>query len=309
MNIQEPYRINNIDFNQIVYPKIKVSNNKKIILLKYNENGKLRNFVFQTPTLLNLFKSENHNGYHEIEVALIGKEEGKINKFIDFITQFENRIKKDAQYNAYSWFKLNNNNQTINFQKVIRESENYPKGTIKLKIFKNNDFETVLQLNNSKRININSIPENSWCKMILEAYAIWVNDSNDFGIFFRPILISFTPKEVYNYKFIDSDDENEFDIPDTEVNDNIFLKIENTNYNSNDSTSQLVFNEPKPEGVEATLSSIKILDEHSEEVKQINLELEKHLNNKDILEINLTNTYDSDTESSDDENDKLPINI
>ena len=30
--------------------------NKKIVLIKYNDKGKLKNFVFQTPTLLNLAK-------------------------------------------------------------------------------------------------------------------------------------------------------------------------------------------------------------------------------------------------------------
>ena len=141
-------------------------------------------------------------------------------------------------FNASSWFNIMEDNATINFQKIIRSSETYKTGTLKIKLIRNNDFETIVQLNNNKRISLDGVPENSWCKMILEAYAIWVNPNNDFGIFFRQILVSFTPKEkeIYNYKFIDDEEENdqdEFEVPDTEVNkdnmqfcNDIFMKIQ-----------------------------------------------------------------------------------
>ena len=216
-------------------------NIRNLVLIKYNDRGKLKNFVFQTPTLLNIGKAQMFNGYHEIELALVGKEKDKVNVFVNFLNQLEDKVKSDARFNASSWFNITDENQTINFQKIIRESEEYDTGTIKLKIIKNNDFETVLQQNNSKKITVDSIPEDSWSKMILECYAIWINSNNDFGIFLRPILISFTPKETYNYKFIeDSDEGEEFDIPDTEVNNNIFMNINSVkNKNSPDSTSQL----------------------------------------------------------------------
>jgi len=245
MNSQEPFKINNIDFNKIVYPKDRSNNKKKIILIKYNDKSKLKNFVFQTPTLLNIGKAQIFNGYHEIELALVGKEKNSVNDFIYFLNELENKIKIDAQSYASNWFNITDKNQTINFQKIIRESENYSSGTIKIKIIKNNDFETVLQQNNSKKISVDSIPEDCWCKMILECYAIWINSNNDFGIFLRPILISFTPKETYNYKFIeDSEEGDDFDVPDTEVNNNIFMNIHNNfkNKTSADSTSQLDVN-------------------------------------------------------------------
>jgi hypothetical protein len=241
MNTQEPFKINNIDFSKIVYPKDRSNDKKKIILIKYNDKGKLKNFVFQTPTLLNISKAQIFNGYHEIELALVGKEKDRVNTFKNFLNEIESKIKSDAQFNASNWFNITNENQTINFQKIIRESDEYSNGTIKVKIIRNNDFETILQQNNSKRIGIDNIPEDSWAKMILECYAIWINSNNDFGIFFRPILISFTPKETYNYKFIeDSDEGDEFDVPDTEINNNIFMNINhNSNKINSDSTSQL----------------------------------------------------------------------
>ena len=246
MNYQEPLNISSLDLDNIVYPKSRSNQNKKIILLKYNDRGKLKNFVFQTPTLLNLYKAQELSNYSEIEVALTGKEDSKISKYINFLNKLEQKIKEDAQSHSASWFNINNETQTINFQKIIRESDDYDNGTIKLKIINNTDFQTTLKMNNNKNIGITDIPEDSWCKMLLECYAVWVNSNNDFGLFLRPVLISFTQKEIYNYKFIeDSDDEERLNVPETEINNNIFMKINKKNSKTkyNNSTTQLEVNE------------------------------------------------------------------
>ncbi len=316
MNYQEPFKTSNIDFNKIVYPKYKSNQNKKIVLVKYNEKGKFKNFVFQTPTLFNFQKPENLNGFAEIELALVGKEKAKVQKFIKFLNDLENRVKLDAQSNALHWFNITEENQTINFQKIIRESEDYCNGTIKIKIIKNNDFETILQLNNNKKIGISDIPEDSWCKMILECYAVWINSNNDFGIFFRPVLASFIPKEkeVYNYKFLEeSDEEQDFDIPDTEVNNNIFMKINSSKSNNlkqskhNDSTSQLEFDDlvKKLESDEQPTNTSDINLSILNTTKEPNNFNSKHAKpdktkQDTLLEINLENKYfsNSDEETS-----------
>ena len=68
---------------------------------------------------------------------------------------------------------------------------------IRIKIVKSSDFETLLQINNKERISEEDIPNDSWVKMILEVYAIWIN-KNGFGIFLRPILVSFKPLIKFN---------------------------------------------------------------------------------------------------------------
>ena len=96
---------------------------------------------------------------------------------------------------------------------------------IKIKIIKNDNFETILQLNNKEIVKYDEINKDSWVKMILEVYAIWVN-KNGFGIFLRPILVSFKPfdKIRYNYKFIeDSDNE---DVINTVADESVFIKNE-----------------------------------------------------------------------------------
>jgi len=270
--ITTPLNIHDIDLNNITYTKIKSNQTKKIILLKYNDkSNSIKNFVIQTPTLLNISTPDFTSGFAEIEVALDGKYNNRIDSFISFLNNLENKIKTDAQNNASEWFNMNDN-QTINFQKIIRESSNYSKGTLKIKIIKNNDFETLIQLNNTHKIDTNSIPANSWCKMILECYAIWINSNNDFGLFFRPVLLSFTLKEkdIYNYKFIESD-EDEIDIPDTEINHNIFMKVDSNN----------------------KLHKSLIHLDASELVS--NLYSDK---NSDILDLHIENSYLSDSSSS-----------
>ena len=190
MNYLEPLKINNIDFNKICYPKIKENQNKKIILIKYiSDKNKLKNFVFQTPTLTNLNKPVICSDYAELDISLESKS-GNINNFINFLNDLEYKIKEDAKIYASRWFNTTDE-QVINFQKIIRDNN-----TIKIKLIKNNDFESIIQLNNDTKIDFDLIPENSWSKMILECYALWINSNNDFGIFFRPILISFSLKRI-----------------------------------------------------------------------------------------------------------------
>ena len=79
--------------------------------------------------------------------------------------------------------------------------------------------------------------------MILEVYAIWIN-KNGFGIFLRPILVSFKPfdKIQYNYKFIEESD-NEDVINTVMDNDSIFMKQdESTNDNGETSILEMPYN-------------------------------------------------------------------
>ncbi len=143
--------------------------------------------------------------------------------------------------------------------------------------------------------------------MILECYAVWINTNNDFGLFFRPVLVSFTPreKEVYNYKFLeDSDDDNEnenvFEIPDTEINANIFMKIDPRKKNkTNESTSQLDLQE-----------LVEQLESDNEQPNTSDIKLSIinvpgiNMNKKDnVLDINIKDRHFSESSSSDSDYD------
>lgn len=227
MDYKTPYKVSEIDLNNIRYTDIKSNSKKTIIYLKYEKNKKLSNLVFQSPTLLNINQVIEKNNFSELDIPLLGKDNIKTKEFIDFLTQLDEKILNDAKRHS-NWFNNFLKNKKTKYQKIIRSSDDklYKDGLIRVKIVKSNDFETMLQINNSTKISKEDIPNDSWVKMILEIYAIWVNE-NGFGLFIRPILISFKPKNSidYNYKLVEDSDELD-EIIHT-VNDNsIFIKAE-----------------------------------------------------------------------------------
>lgn len=250
MNLQEPFRIHQVDLDNIVYTKIKTNDTKKIIFIKYKD-GKtnLKPFVIQIPSVLNLNTPVKiTEDYYELEIPLITQEKEKNISLINFFEDLDKKIIQDAKNNSKIWFDNITNTNSIKYKKLIKESDVYKEGILKIKIIKNNDFETILQIANKKKLNIKELPSNSWCKMLLEIYAIVINSQNDtFSLFLRPVILSFKEKEVsnYNYKFLDDSDseKDEINIPDTELN-SIFIKNiikDNSDNNSNITSSQINF--------------------------------------------------------------------
>jgi hypothetical protein len=225
---KEPYKIDNIKFENIRYVDKKETNDKTIVYTKYEDKGKLCNFVIQTPSLRNINDVISHKGVSELEIPLVGQNNVKTEKFIGFLNNLDKQITSDAKINT-NWFNNFYSGNVIRYQKTIRDSSDYKNGMIKIKIIKNDNFETILQVNNKDAINIQDIEKDSWVKMILEVYAIWIN-KNGFGIFLRPVLVSFKPfdKSEYNYKFLEESD-NEDVINTVMDNDSIFMRQEDSN--------------------------------------------------------------------------------
>ena len=240
----EPLKISKIDMENIIYTKVKYnsSRNKKIIYLKYNDRDQIKNFVFQTPSLMNINSPKLNNGYYDIEIPLITKNSKKCEKFINFLNKLDNKILYDARINSNEWFDILED-ENISYQRIIRQAidNNNKNGMIKLKILKTNEFETILRLNDEKNIKINDYPVNSWVKMIVECSNIIITNSC-ISLFIRPIIMSFTIREIsnYNYVFInDSDDEivnentNHLFISNNELNDNKNNDSNDKNNNEN----------------------------------------------------------------------------
>jgi len=233
MTTKVPYHISEIDINKICYTDIKSTSKKTIVYLKYNDNNKLKNIAFQTPLLLSNNLIECRKKTFELDVPLVGKKTDKILKLANFLNSIDKKIVKDAKTNN-KWFEkfahIKRKNGYI-YQKILRDStENkYPNGIIRLKILKTDDFETILHINNN-RASIDEINNNrdNWLKCILEIYAIWINEDG-FGLYIRPIILSFKPciDITYNYKMMEDSDEIEDVEIDTVINDNsIFIRSE-----------------------------------------------------------------------------------
>ena len=173
------------------------------------------------------------------------------------------------------WFDELSNKESIKYKKIVKESDQFSNGTIKIKIIKNNDFETMLQVDNKNRINVKNIPMNYWCKMLVEIYALVINSqTNTFSLFLRPIILSFKEKQskMYNYKFLeDSDsDKDEMDVPDSELS-SIFIRqkiMNKKNLKSSDLTSSQIFiNEENY----SKKSSSSTSDDNQEKIKNSDL--------------------------------------
>jgi hypothetical protein len=313
MNLQEPFRIHQIDYNNIVYTKIKTNETKKIIFIKYNEDkNNHKPFVIQIPTLLNLNDPVKiTEDYYELEIPLITQEKDKSTGLINFFEELDKKIVQDAKTNSKTWFEGISGTSSIKYKKIIKESDLYKDGLVKIKIINNNEFKTLLQIENKKRINIKELPVNSWCKMLVEVYAVVINiQNNTFSLFLRPIILSFKEKEVsnYNYKFLeDSDSEKEdVDIPDSEIN-GIFIKnIVNFNNEKvdNATSSQVNIISSKEDIVNEKMTSILSSSSGSEsslESSTSSNECDNHIYQKSVSsdKIKLSDSSDSSEKTED----------
>ena len=155
MNTLTPLNYENIDFSKIIYPKEKVGINKKIVYFNYNEEDKIKKFVFQTPTLLSNQKPVKNNSFWELEIPLIGKNDEKLNTFINFLNNLDNKVIEDLYTNS-SWFE-NINTEDILYERIIdKDNEEYENGVIRLRIINNQSFNTIFQ-RNKNNINIEDI--------------------------------------------------------------------------------------------------------------------------------------------------------
>lgn len=265
-----PFNISEINFDNIVYTNIKSNSKKTVVFLKYKKKNILKSLAIQTPTLLNIndpVKNQMNNS-SDLDIPLYGKKENKISEFEKFLNELDNKIIYDAKINSSSWFS-NFNTEEMNYQKLIRVSEDkkFDKGMIRIKILNNDDFSTNIQLNNQTKISQDEIPKNSWVKMILEVHAIWINQ-NGFGLFLKPILVSFIPIEIKEYKFLEDSEDEVDDVIDSE--NSIFLKSKKMSSDSNSETSILKLNSPSNRNV--SINSRRFSSTSSDELKSKNEE-------------------------------------
>lgn len=253
MNFKSPFRLDEIKFENIRYTKVKHLSDKTIIYTQYEHKNKLSNFVIQSPSLLNINLPEKSGSSYNLDIPLKGQNDNKTNLFIGFLNNLDRTIINDAKNNS-SWFDNFIINDNMTFHKTIRDSDDYKNGMFRAKIVKTNDFESLIQINNTDKIKVSNIPKDSYVKMILEVYAIWVNSSG-FGIFIRPVLISFKPivKQVYNYKLLDDSSEEEDDVVNTEIS-NIFISQQDANNLNNDNNITSVLELPDMNNLSSTSS-------------------------------------------------------
>lgn len=203
---QEPLRLKNINLNNVGFGKMKEKGNKKIIFMNYNN----RPFVFQCPQLQNITLPEKFDNYYKMELSLCEEKTNLLNKFI-----------YDLEKIVVSYVIDNKLYKKSKYFNIIHSSSVSNDLVLPIKILHNDNFETSIYID-SKSAKIEDIKLKSMCKVILEIYAIWINDDG-FGIYIRPVVIAIDNMK-YKYKVLDDSPASDTcDILDTDVN-NIFIK-------------------------------------------------------------------------------------
>ena len=301
-------RIQEIDLNKINYVKVKDIDSKKQIFIEY-ENKPL---VFQCPSLFNNnLPIKITDDYYELEIPLIAQDKNKQNSLINFFKKVDSKIVNDANNNVKLWF--NENKMSYFFKTIIKDSETYKDGTIKLKIIKTIKFESILFLENDKKINIKDIPKESWVKILLEFHSIIINNENKtFYLFLKPHAFSFNEQKVkLNYNFLEDSDSDD-DILYSDIN-NLFLKQtkndKSIKFNENQTSSQINYDIKKLKNPEVKSNSNFSSTSSSEKsTKKINEDSNEKSNKDSNEESNEESNNDSNEDSNEDSNSKEESN-
>lgn len=207
--MKKPFRISEINLDNILYSNPVVKDDKTNILLKYNNGTKKQQFIIQTPELVCLSSPILKNDIYEINIDLQAKSSKKINNLLEFINSLDNKMQNLGKNNN-SWF---NNNKSI-YRKIIRDDPNHPNGVLKLKVKKSNipKYLKVTKNKQSETAILSDMIEGYKIKLVIDVFGLWIRKKNNiyyYGIYLKPVLIDYREDINEEISFIeDSDSEN-----------------------------------------------------------------------------------------------------
>jgi len=229
---QEHYLPQKYDIDDIKYVNIETIesyDNKLMIKLYDKYQGKP--LYIQTPELLNLFGVIKKKNYFELLLPLGGIQ---CLSFKNFLIKLQNKILNDASINKNDWFK---NQNSVRFIPIIKEINKDATSTIDhdINIDKCNDGllkvkitdSTIVKKENSE-ILINELTKNKKIRMIIQIYAIWINQ-NTFGVYIKPEIIE--EKNSFNLTFIEDNVLFESDSDISSESEDSFIYDEDKNNN------------------------------------------------------------------------------
>lgn len=212
---QEQYLPQHYDINNIKYGSIEtidMSDNRLMIKIFDKYQGKP--LYIQTPELLNIFGIIKKNNYHELLLPLGGVQ---CISFKKLLVKIQDKIVEDATQNKDEWFR---NQTSVRFIPIIKEINKDATTTIEqLTDMHNMDIcddgllkikitDSVTIKKESTDISIHELTKNKKVRMILQIYAIWINQ-NTFGVYLKPEIIE--EKHSFNLSFIEDIFESEDD--------------------------------------------------------------------------------------------------
>jgi len=326
MKTKKPFRIADVDLNNILYSNLVTNNNKTNILLKYQLDNKQKQFIFQTPELVCKDTPILNNNIYEINIGLQAKTQKKINSLLNFINALDNKIEELGTSNN-KWF----NNKKRIYRKIIREDKRFPNGILKLKV-KKNTIPKYLKVTKNKQMDpskLEDIQNNYKIKLVIDIFGLWIRKRNNiyyYGVYLKPVLIDYQEEIVESISFIeDSDSDNVNEILDTEFEqqyDNTETSIMNIQ-SQNDVLKKEIDTIPKMsdyndsiyKSVSLTIERYtpspkkKLIEENMTlEKKKNDVEINLSESDSDLNNINVLAHYDNghittDTSSIDDKHD------
>jgi len=231
---QEHYLPQQYNIENIVYGPCEITDfdeNKLMIPIYDSKRGKP--LYIQTPELINLFGVIKKRNYSELLLPLGGIQ---CLAFKNFLNTLQNKILSNAGLNKNTWFK---NQKSVKFIPIIKEinkdatttieqltdinnMERCEDGLLKIKI-----TDGTLVKKENEEVSINELTKNKKIRMIIQIYAIWVNQ-NTFGIYIKPEIIE--EKIAFNLTFIE---------------ENVILESDDETSESNYASSDDVYDEEK----------------------------------------------------------------
>ena len=294
-----PFRISDINIDNILYSNPVINDDKTNILLKYNKDNKKHQFLIQTPELVCLSKPILKNDIYEINVTLQAKSSKKMKGLLDFFKLIDDKMQKLGQNND-DWF----NNKKRVYRKIIRDDNNHPNGILKLKVKKENipKYLKVTKNKQSEPANINDINAGYKIKLVIDIFGLWIRKNNDiyyYGLYLKPVLIDY--KVIEEIAFIeDSESDND--------NDNDILDTEYEQHYDNTETSVMNLQNIKTNVFDMKMSDIEDSICNPLELTIENINIDKNLQNISDSESDMPNISDSDMQNHSESDIKLSEN-
>ena len=159
-----------------------------------------------------------------------------MNTLLNFIKSIDDKMQNLAKNNK-EWF----NNEKSVYRKIIRDSENFKNGILKLKVKKNSipKFLKITKNRQSDAALLSDIKEGNKIKLIIDFFGLWIRKKNNtyyYGLYLKPILIDYRQEEEITF-IEDSESENEQE----KVNEILDSEFEQ-NYDNTESSNKKSLN-------------------------------------------------------------------
>lgn len=186
------FKLNEIDLDNITYGDVIKHHDISTININYSYENKYVPLLIETEYFYSIdgIKEISLKHFtHEIVLLLQSKSDTKTQHLIDFFNNLDKKIIQDGMNEKYDWDTYEELTYKVLVRKVNNDNDIYNNGVVKIKLYENGRFKTILYNKNKKSINKEDCKQyfNKYCyiKVIMELVSLKKNDKGIFEIFVR----------------------------------------------------------------------------------------------------------------------------